>query len=155
MKTNYVFIKLMAVVILLLTGCNNSNTTLTPNEISDSLEISYQVGPEIQIYSYVQALVKNPTTYCIVFPLDYGMKIYSEENGNNVEIKNRTVYIGDKPNYLKAISDIESFVLVVISPDTSQLIINQPINFYAEITGHLCDDESVVIKKQIPFVVVP
>ena len=45
--------------------------------------------------------------------------------------------------------------LVYILPDTSNLVITEPIDSYALITGSLCDDENIVIEKKIQFVIVP
>ena len=155
MKINRIIQLIVSILIILLVGCSKPTPTPTPEEISDSLVIKYQTGPEIQTYGYVEALVKNTTFYCIIFPTDLGIKLFVDQDGSVSEIHNYTKYIGDQPRYLKQIGDIDEFISVGFDPDVLNLTITEQTKFYAEITGYLCDDASVVIKKKIPFVVVP
>jgi hypothetical protein len=43
----------------------------------------------------------------------------------------------------------------MLAPDLTNITVNAPREFRATITGHLCDDETVEITKEIIFFVVP
>ena len=146
---------IILIPLIILIGCNRSTLFPKYDEISDSLLVTYQTGPEIHINGYIEAIVDNITSYCIVFPTNYGIRLFFEGTNGVEEIQDTTTYIGNRPNYLKPIGDIESGFYIVFSPNVSNFQISKPTEFFAEITGHLCDDNSVIIKKKIPFVMVP
>ncbi len=139
--------------LVILVGCNKD--TPSPEEVSNSIILTYQTGPAIHIYGNVDSTLDNPTNQCIVFPTDYNLKIYKDSTIETTEIKNTTAYIGARPYYLRPVGEIESTLFVTFSPDLTGSTISEPTSFYAEITGHLCNDESVIIKKRIPFIVIP
>jgi len=153
MKANRFFQICVIILIVFLAGC--SKPTPTPEEIADTLEVKFSERPEIQIYGHVQGIIRNTTSYCFVFPPDLGIKLFEDHVGNLSEIGNYTKYVGKDPIYLMPIGDINEFISISFDPDVSSLTISEPTNFYAEITGHLCNDESIIIKKKIPFVVMP
>ena len=153
MKSNLFFQICAFLLVIFLVGC--SKPTTTPEEFADSLEVKFSEGPEIQIYGHVQGIIRNTTSYCFVFPPDLGIKLFEDHAGNLLEIGNYTKYIGKDTIHLMPIGDINDFISISFDPDVSGLVISEPTNFYAEITGHLCDDDSLVIKKRIPFIVVP
>ena len=153
MKSNRFFQTCFIILIIFLVGC--SKPTPTPEELADNLEVQFSEGPEIQIYGHVQGIIRNTTSYCFVFPPDLGIKLFEDHAGNLFEIGNYTKYIGKDPIYLMPIGDINDFISISFDPDVTSLAISEQTSFYAEITGHLCDDDSVIITKKIPFVIVP
>ena len=144
-------------LLLILVGCRNETLTPTPtpDEISNSLIIKYYEGPEIQIYGHIQAIVQNTSDFCIEFPIDLGIKLFVDQNGTVSEINNYTKYIGNQKRVLNPIGERNDFISVSYDPDVSGLIVTDSMTFYAEFTGHLCDDETVIIQKKIPFNIVP
>ena len=154
MKTNLLCCLILSVVIAILSGCNKPSQNSLPQDIADSLLIEYQSGPEIPVYGHIEALLNNPTSFCIVFPPDLGIRLFLEQEGSITEIHNFTKYIGDQSRYLEPAGH-QDFISVGFDPDISDLGVLEATEFYAEITGHLCDDDSVVIIKRIPFVIVP
>lgn len=155
MKNYPLFLLLMAILLISITGCGKVTPTYSPEELSNSLVITYYEGPEIQIDGHIQALLRNTSKYCIVFPIDLGIKLYMVKKGNITEINNYTAYVGDHKRYLNPKGDLNDFISVSFDPDVSRKTVTDSLKFYAEITGHLCDDDSVVVKKKIPFIVTP
>jgi hypothetical protein len=155
MKIELVSFKCIFLIALVLTGCTKLSSTPTPEDISNSLTITYRTGPIISQNDYVGVQIQNGSDFCIIFPYDYGTKIYLEKEDDAIEVANSTTYIGRDSIELGPVGDITSSRNIMFSPDMAILQISDLSSFYAEITGHLCDDESVVIKKKIPFVVVP
>jgi hypothetical protein len=155
MKNKYWMQSLVGLLFLLIVGCIKVTPTPTPDEISNLLIIKYHEGPEIQLNGHIQAVIRNTTNYCIVFPVDLGIKLFVNQDGKLSEINNYTKYIGNQNQYLNPAGEKNDLISVSLDPDTSGLLITDSMMFYAEITGHLCDDESVIIKKKIPFIIVP
>lgn len=143
--------------IMLLTSCGAPD----PQEIADSLLIyfnsgAFQKGNQIKAGSGLSVSVINRSGYCLIFPYDYGVKkIYLQRNGEELEISNTVDYIflEDAPTVDKI--DIDSSGSVLLAPDLTNIVIDAPQEFRATITGHLCDDETVEITKDIIFFVVP
>jgi hypothetical protein len=152
-KKVVIFIAIMIGSMQLLTGCKKTGSTT--EEISNLLSIEYQQGPKIQINDVITALVWNNSSECMIFPLNYGIEIYTYINGEKLEIDNKAVYKGNDSRILKKKGDIDSFIFVGFSPDLSTFEISKSTEFTAEISGHLCDDDSIIITKKIPFVVYP
>lgn len=145
---------IMIFSIIVLTGCNQEKLNPSPQTISESLTMTYHTGPSISRDDYIEVYFENPTKYCIKFPKDYGIRIFSDEK-NSTEIENNTIYFGSNPRVLGPKGSIGSIRSVVFSPDLSNELINKPTKFYAVITGHICKDNSIIISKRIPFLVNP
>jgi hypothetical protein len=143
--------------ILFLIGINLScsNELSQPPDVATLIEITYQTGPEISPGGYVEAWIENTSNRCISFPIDFDIKVFVEQHEAWIEVPNLVTYVGDRPEVLKPKGDALSDTLVNIRPDISALIMTEPVNSYALITGNLCDDEDYVIEKKIPFVIVP
>ena len=149
------FILIMTIV---LSDCSSPSTPQS-SDIANSIDVSYITGPQVDLPTGVNPLlsawITNQTKYCINFPPDYGIKVFAETSDGWTEIPNRVKYISDHPVLLKPKGDIFSQHSLDAQPDLSALTLTQPTNFYVEISGHLCDDEKVIIEKKIPFVVAP
>lgn len=155
MKKNRIGKFLLSIIpFLLLTSCISIMPTKTPEEISDALTLEYPFGKGNQDYGQVTVWITNTSTYCIVFPTDFGIKLFVNINGNTSEIPNRTIYLGDRSNYLRPKGNLESTMGLVFSPDSSLFNSTREAQFYAEITGHICDEESTTITKVIPFMII-
>jgi len=124
-------------------------------DIAKLINISYKIGPNVSDYKVIEVELNNTSNYCIEFPPDYGIKIYMDENGKITEIGNNTTYIGDKPRYLQPKGNIASKRGILFSPRVSDQKIIDSIIFYAEVTGQLCNDPSIIIQRKIPFSVSP
>lgn len=137
-----------------ISGCSNSSEQQIAN-IADSIDVSYQTGPQIEVHQDLTIWIKNQTNYCISFPPDFGIKVFAEINKNWQEVPNLGTFLGNQPILLKPKGDIFAETSLDARPDVSALALTQPTNFYVLISGNLCDDENVSIEKKIPFVVVP
>jgi hypothetical protein len=135
-------------------GCIGSSKQQIAN-IADSIDVSYQTGPRIGVNQDLTVWIKNQTAYCVSFPPDYGIKIFAETSDGWTEVSNLVTFVGNQPRSLKPKGDIFSERSIDVRPDVSALMLSQPTNFYVSISGHLCNDETVLVEKEIPFVVVP
>jgi hypothetical protein len=144
--------------ILFFIGINVScsNELSQPTDIATSIEITYQTGPEISPGGEVLAWINNTTDNCINFPTDFGIKVFVLQGEDWLEVQNLVTYESDEPQVvLEPKGEMFSRNLVHIWPDVSSLIITEPVDSYALITGHLCEDENYAIEKKIPFVIIP
>ncbi len=140
--------------VVLLSGCSGSYESQIEN-IPDSIEVTYETGPEISSNQNLMFWIKNQTNFCISFPRGYGIRNYAEKSDGWTEVPNLGNFLGNEPRLLKPKGDFFSEDSVVVRPDISNLGLTEPTNFYVTISGHLCDDETVLIEKKIPFVVIP
>ena len=151
---NLTFKFAIVIMTLAIISCSNSSEEKNAN-IADSIEVSYQTGPQIGVHQDLTIWIKNQTDFCISFPPDYGIKIFSETNNGWKEVSNLVNYLGTEPRLLQPKEDSSSEDSVFARPDVTSLGLVKPTNFYVSISGNLCDDKTVLIEKKIPFVVVP
>ena len=143
--------------IMLLTSCGVPDS----QEIADSLLIYYYDGifqQENQVKAGwgLEARVMNRSDYCVIFPYDYGIKIYFRKaGGEDVEVSNTVNYTFLENAPMVERIDGGSQGSIMLAPDLTNITVNAPREFRATITGHLCDDETVEITKEIIFFVVP
>jgi hypothetical protein len=150
------------VIILIMAGCTQSSQLINGNAI----RVEFINGPELHL-DFVKELnqyqtstltfrIKNTSQTCITFPYDFGIKIYYENNGSWIETDNMFQYFPkDKDVLLDSVGNIDSDMVVNLSPDIQNVQISTIVNFKATIQGHLCKDKSVVVEKEIPFTVLP
>jgi hypothetical protein len=154
MKIKFSRFNFLAVAILiLLFGCVRKD----PEEIASKILISYPVSQEISKASGVGMDIEliNESDYCIVFPIVAGMKIYTEQGGSHVEVENLLTIIGDQNLVINPQGEIFSKRFVGIVPDTSDIEISGPTQFFVSLSGYLCNNENIKIIKEIPFTVIP
>lgn len=152
--------KIFSIVILaivLLASCGVPD----PQEIADSLLIYYpsdsifQRENQVMVGWGLEARVVNRSDYCVFFPYDYGIKIYLKAGEIETEIENTVTYLNPEDVRLVEKNNVGSQGAIVLRPDLTNIVIDAPQEFRATITGHLCDDETVEITKEIIFFVVP
>jgi len=139
---------------LAIISCSDSSEQQIEN-IADGIELIYEMGPEIGRGQILTVWINNQTSFCISFPRGYGIKIFSETSNGWKEVPNLGKFIGTEPRLLQPKGDFFSEDSIDVFPDVSGLELVQPTNFYVSISGNLCDDETVLVEKNIPFVVVP
>jgi len=149
-------ITLLTYALMVLLGTINCSSELgQPTNIASSIEITYQAGPEITPGGEVLAWIDNTTRSCISFPPDFGIKVFVQQGEDWLEVPNLVTYVSEEPQILDPRGSLFSRTLVHVWPDVSGLVITEPVDSYALITGTLCDDESYAIEKKIPFEIVP
>ena len=148
------FLSAIVILTLAIISCSNSSEQQIA-DIADSIEVSYQTGPQIGVHQDLTIWIKNQTKYCVSFPPDFGIKVFAEINKNWQEVPNLGTFLGNEPRLLKPKGDIFAETSLDARPDVSDLGLTQSTNFYVSISGHLCDDDTVLVEKKIPFVVVP
>lgn len=136
----------------LILGCKKA--IVDSEDISDQLSYSFQNNQEVKKDEPIRVWIENQSAYCIEFPYDFGLNIFID-NENPEKIINITQYSIQKPIILNSKDKEFSAIYLTFYPDLSGITISKPQNFYAEINGHLCTDESKEITKKIPFVVFP
>lgn len=148
----------MAVVtyclVLLASGCSLQKPSAS--DISNLLTLSIENAGEIHKDQLIDIYLENKSDYCIEFPYDHELKIYEINNEDIKEINEFSEYFGEeKP--IRVVAYNKGFDSLVISfyPDLSAIKIGDPTDFYVEIHGYLCTDNSFAIIKTIPFTVSP
>ncbi len=149
LRTRYILI-LIVFLPTLLFSC-----AVQPKDITASLEVVYPKTSEFHVGAPVDIIINNTSNYCVVFSLKDGLTIYAEQSSGQVGIANLVEFIGSQDWVIKPKGDLYSSRLISMYPDLSNLSITSPTKFYAKLTGHFCDDESVQVKKEIPFTIVP
>ncbi len=150
-KGKKIFLGIVAT--FLLTSCSKNSDT--PIAISNSIEIAYSPSSEMEVGNQMEAILINKTKHCIQFPLVDGLEIYATQNGTWVKVPSLVTILGDQNLYLEPKGKPLSRRSIDIQPDISSLEIQNPTSFRVLLTGHLCDDESIKIEKEIPFTVGP
>lgn len=147
-------ILLYSFVFVSLSGCVN-NYTIDPEQIASSIIVTYELSDQISFGNRADVVLTNETEYCVIFPLLNGLSIYSEQNGNQINIKNLIDIIGDQNLILPPNGEPLSTRRIALRPDTSSLKAEVPFEFIVEIKGYLCDDKKIQIVKKIPFTAIP
>ncbi len=120
-----------------------------PEEISNMLLINNESNPVLAHGVVIR--IENNSDYCIQFPTGYNLKIFAQTLDEIIEIPNDTKYIGEEPIQLEKKGSPQSSIFISFSPRTQDLSSYNLVDYYVEITGHLCTDKSVIIRKKIPF----
>ena len=143
----------IATISVLLLGCASKN----PEEIASKIQVDFPVSQEISKASGTgwDVELTNESNYCVIFPLVTGMTIYTELGGKQLEVENMVNIIGSENLYLNPRGEIFSKMSVGILPDISNVTIEKPTQFFARLSGYLCEDENTNIIKTIPFTVTP
>jgi hypothetical protein len=139
---------------MILSGCSNSSESRVEN-IANGIDVSYETGPQISQGQNLIFWIKNQTDFCVSFPPDYGIKVFSETSNGWEEVPNLVNYVGTEPRLLQPKDNFFSEDSIFARPDLSGLGLVKPANFYVSISGNLCDDKTVLIEKKISFIVVP
>lgn len=112
-------------------------------------------GNKVKAGWALEVLLINTSDACVVFPFNYGVKIYHQEDEKINFIANLVDYTSKNEIFLTPEGELSSQRLIAIEPDLTDFSVAAPQELHATITGHLCDDENVVITKEITFFVVP
>jgi hypothetical protein len=154
---------LLLKILVLVSGCSTIHNIQDPQETAtietyqwgDLLEITFLRGPEIHTSEYVSFWIKNLSEYCMVFPYDFGTKIWIKSDSGWEEIDNIMHYSPEEDRLLDPSGSLFSNMDGSIAPDLTNYPINAKTEFKALLTGHFCDDESIVVEKEILFTVSP
>jgi len=120
---------------------NNADFVDYPGSVPlvDFLEITELPDVEKIREAEINLFVENKTEDCVVFPYDYGMRIFAQSNNVWEEIPNLGNYIV-KSNIILTVSSGEvPFVVVYLLPDYSELK-EQPSKIRVILSAYLCYD---------------
>lgn len=142
--------KIHKIIVLLtslpLLGCS------TPKDVIP-LEVIYAYGSTVQVSTPFAVSVKNLNNQCIVFPADFGAKIFNyDESGMKQEIENIMEYRG-KEIILYGKNEPYNEDVVIVNPKLPSGI-EEPTDLFVTISGSLCDNGEV-FEQRIPFTVMP
>lgn len=137
----------------ILFACIACTSSLDKSEIAELIEIDYPMGKEVileQIFPAYYIEIHNLSDQCILFPVDYNIKLFMKNGDQVAGIKNSVIYHG---NEIKLSSKGTYFADNVISfkPDLKPTDYSPSTRFYATIQGHLCNDKSIQIDKSFEF----
>jgi len=142
------------ILIFFISGCNPDSKHL-PDDLANSLIVTYRNGSEIQSGETLEVLIENKTKYCLDFTPYYNIEINVDINGTLTLVKNNIIVSGNKPNILMPVGDPASGGFISVNPEMIIYNISKPIDASFQISGHLCDDENLLITKSIPFTILP
>jgi hypothetical protein len=129
-------------------GLFSENSTLEHSEDAIKIEL-FVDGPQIKPTARLSFGISNQATECMVFPYDFGKKIFIESKGKWIPVKD----IMETNSRENVILQPRSGIGIFVAPDLSNIVITSPTNSKVVITGHLCNNKDVVVEKTIPFVV--
>ena len=72
--------------IMILYSCSSSPKSQVEN-IADGIEVSYETGPKIGQNQILTFWIENQTQFCLSFPRDYGIKIFSKTKKKGKQMK--------------------------------------------------------------------
>jgi hypothetical protein len=123
----------------------------------DVIQVEFTNGPDIRPSQDLEFWIKNTSSTCISFPYDFDLKIYHENNGGWIEVKNLFQYRSTTGQdlMLQPAGELFSKRPIDLSPDLNQLKLDTTTKFKAAIQGFLCNNKTSIIKKEIPFTVSP
>ena len=144
---------MIAVIVLVsVFGCSIKQLNDIP---SINVEVFYQTGPKIIKSEKLIFWVKNKSKECIVFPYDFGVKIFIERGNSWLEVKNLMKYQPVRDITLEAEGNVFDSMVIYLYPDLSEIEIITQTNFNAVISGRFCNNRDIIFKKNIPFIVIP
>ena len=99
-------------------------------------------GMVLTLARYSCSLHENTSHERIAFPFDFRARILVEIGDSWMKIPNLVKYHPSKN-------------VVGLQSDFSGIVLQENTDLVVAITGHLCDDDSIVIEKRVPFVIKP
>lgn len=146
------FVNLITIIFFL---CSCSSNGSDPASIASSIDVKYPVSEEFLIDSQIEVFLINESAFCVAFPLDDGLKIYAQENDEEVEVENLIINIGSQDLILYPKGKMLSTRSLDLRPDTNHLKMEKPTKFKVILTGYLCEDENVQIQKEFLLTSMP
>ena len=138
---------------MLLYSCSTNGTN--SEDIASSIEIKFSNSETFLIDDPIELFLVNKSSSCIVFPLVDGLRIYTQQNGKKVEIKNLINNMGSQDLILYPKGEILSTRSLDLRPDITGLKIDKPTDFSVILTGYLCENEAIQIQKEILVTITP
>ncbi|MFZ5902901.1 MAG: hypothetical protein ACOYZ8_05055 [Chloroflexota bacterium] len=140
-----------------VTSCSNSGAKLSPLSIrylnGTSFENSASTFRVSENFS-ISIQLENTNKVCIVFPYDFGVEIFYEQDGILREVDNLMEYVPHDNVTIDGKGSLFPIEILTITPDIEDLSISEPINFTAKITGAICKTNEVFVQ-EIPFTIAP
>lgn len=153
-QKNFFFVVLF--LITAISSCKDQNNEDIKKQIESSVEINYWDGPNvIESDNGILVSIENQSQYCIEFPVDFNLRIFTKNNDTWVEISDTAESFGGKLGVVTLYpkGDFRNSTIVGSSPDLSDITL--PADFYASIEGNICGNEDVIVEKDIPFRIFP
>lgn len=126
-----------------LVSCSSSNGNIYPLRVTKMDSLSLFPGN-------VSMWIENVNRDCIVFPYDFGLKIYYEENNEKHEIKNLMRYSPLVNITLGAKGEFSAESTITFTPDLTGVTISSSTQFIVQISGTMCKSSKPFIQ-EIPF----
>ncbi len=146
---------------IVLSGCQNaSNEDQFHKEINiditHNLDFTLFEKPPIIIYTGVDLYVVNKTSDCIVFPYNYGVRIFVLQNDNWIEIPDVLQHAFDHNVTLDANNGPFPDAVVSVNPDYSKLgNISGQLRMRIVVVGRQCVNGVPVDQEFADFIEVP
>jgi hypothetical protein len=132
------------VLLLIFCGCNQKSSdggfiSTVGTDIQHYLDITVLGGLPIKLNTVIDLYIKNKTADCIIFPYNFGAKIFVYQNLGWVEIPNNIIYASHNDVVLDPRGGVNLDALVSLQPDYSKLdAISSKYRMRIVMIGRLC-----------------
>lgn len=129
----------------ILVACSVSGDSIYPLRVTQMDNLALFPGQ-------VSMWLENVNNDCIVFPYDFGLEIYYEENNEKHEISNLMEYSPHDNIILGAKGEFFSISTISFTPDMTGITVSDTTRFIAKISGTMCKSGTPFIQ-EIPFTI--
>ena len=111
---------------IVLPGCQNASIedqflNKVGIEIKHNLDVTLLETSPIKLFTTVPLYVVNKTSDCLVFPFNYGVRVFVLQNNNWIEIPDVIKYADNHDVILDARNGLYPDTMVSVNPDYSKL----------------------------------
>jgi hypothetical protein len=143
MKIKPIKIMIISSLMMFLQGCkageeNEFFSKIVNLPFTDFIEVSVWDAPTIS-HDDINLYIQNKTNDCIVFPNDFGIKIFYNQEGSWKSLPNLVRTQNTEIITLTSIDDFESDAVVFIRPDYRELT-KRPKTLRIVFEANLCED---------------
>jgi hypothetical protein len=142
---------LLLMTSVILYGCK---TPPNSKDLSDAIEVYYYGTSEIKPPDALTIQIRNASSYCMAFPYDYQAELYLLD-GNKRKWVNNLASDGVYRRDQELPPGNVNIGFITARPNLDGLDVSRPLDFVFVIIGNLCEDENIVIQKEIPFTLIP
>jgi hypothetical protein len=141
---NSLFIFLTSILLICLCSCIHESSeskfiSMVGIDFQHYLDITILSGLPIKPNTVIDLYIKNKTADCVVFPYNFGVRLFVYKNNSWIEIPNNIIYASQKDVILDPREELNFDALVSLQPDYSKLgVMPNKYQMRVVMIGHLC-----------------
>lgn len=155
-------INLLISLLILMYGCSEGTSTQSietniprTDQGEVKLDVIFLRGPDIHSTENISLILKNLSDKGVNFPYDMGVRIWAQGDDSWIEVNSMVQYRPYEDRILDPFGSFFSEMAVSIRPDLTDYPLVGKTNFKAILAGHLCEDDTIVVEKEISFSISP